>query len=159
MSILFGELLMEKLSTIFFQLIDIPQYARYATGFLDNTFSYGIGFWCIKIIDVVLIFYASKLNRVFYKEGFSVIWWIYYVGILIFNMGMANQLTIRLSYCMTSLRFIVLSFLCYYTFAIVKCKTKLITMVAVCILMFCVISYYTSIAQGHNGSSPFKFAL
>lgn len=159
LSILFGETLMEKFSTMFFQLIDAPQYARYATSFLENTFSYGLGFWCVKIIDLAMIFYASKLNRAFYKEGFSVIWWIYYIGVLIFNMGMANQLTIRLSYCMTSLRFVILSFLCYYTFAIVKCKTKLITMITICILMFCVLSYYSSIAQGHNGSSPFKFAL
>lgn len=159
LSILFGEFLIERLSTMFFQLIDVPQYARYATGFLDNTFTYGLGFWGIKIIDMTMIFYASKLNRVFNREGFSVIWWIYYIGILIFNMGMANQLTIRLSYCMTSLRFVILSFLCYYTFAIVRCKTKLVTMITVCILLFCVMTFYSSIVQGHNGCSPFKFAL
>lgn len=159
LSILLGEIIIEKSTFYFFQLVDIPQYSRYAIGFEDNTFSYGIGFWCIKIIDFTLIFYASKLGNTFKKEGFPIIWWIYYIGVLIFNLGMANQLIIRLSYCMTSLRFIILSFLCYYTFSMVRCKTKLITCITILILTFGFFSFYSSIAQGHNGCSPFKFAL
>ena len=135
------------------------QYQRYASGFLENSFSYGLGFIGIKLIDLIMICYAAKLNRVFKNEGFTVIWWIYYIGVLIFNMGMANQLTIRMSYCMTSLRFVLLSYLCCYAFLIVKCKTKLVTVVTVCILLFSVMTFYGAIAQGHNGCSPFQFAL
>ena len=159
LTILLGTTLMEQLGNFFFEVVDAWQYQRYASGFLDNSFSYGLGFVGIKLIDAIMICYAVKLNRTFKKEGFAVIWWIYYIGVLIFNMGMANQLTIRMSYCMTSLRFVILSYLCCYVFSMVKCKTKLVSIVTICILIFCVMTFYGSIAQGHNGCSPFQFAL
>lgn len=159
LTVLFGSTLMERLGNLFFEMVDAWQYQRYASGFLENSFSFGLGFIGIKLIDLIMICYAAKLNRVFKNEGFTVIWWIYYIGVLIFNMGMANQLTIRMSYCMTSLRFVLLSYLCCYAFLIVKCKTKLVTVVTVCILLFSVMTFYGAIAQGHNGCSPFQFAL
>lgn len=159
LTILLGATLMERLGNLFFEMVDAWQYQRYASGFLENSFSYGLGFIGIKLIDTIMICYAAKLNGMFKKEGFAVIWWIYYIGVLIFNMGMANQLTIRMSYCMTSLRFVLLSYLCYYTFSIVRCKTKLVSVITIGILMFCVMSFYGAIAQGHNGCSPFHFAV
>lgn len=159
LAILLGTTLMERLGNLFFDVVDAWQYARYAPGFLDNSFSYGLGFVGIKLIDMTMIFYAAKLNRVFKKEGFAVIWWVYYIGVLVFNIGMANLLTIRLSFCMTSLRFVVLSYLFCYAFSVVKCKTKLVSVVTICILMFCVMTFYGVIAQGHEGCSPFEFAL
>ena len=83
LTVLFGSTLMERLGNLFFEMVDAWQYQRYASGFLENSFSYGLGFIGIKLIDLIMICYAAKLNRVFKNEGFTVIWWIYYIGVLI----------------------------------------------------------------------------
>ena len=62
LTVLFGSTLMERLGNLFFEMVDAWQYQRYASGFLENSFSYGLGFIGIKLIDLIMICYAAKVE-------------------------------------------------------------------------------------------------
>ncbi len=156
MSLLIGKYLLTSFVDIFFANITSMQYMRYESSFLENNLTYGFGFLSIKVIDFLLIFLAPQLLKNNSKEGFHEIWWIYYIGVLIFNIGMSNELIIRLSFCLVSLRFIVLAFLFDYSFSNVK-KHKVVTVFAIVVLLLNIIAFYSSVANSYSGCSPFQF--
>ena len=158
-TIILGNVILKPLADIFFSNIESNQYLRYAKGFEDNTFDIGLGYWIEKIVDIILVFYAYRMHKKFHGYGFSIYFLLFFVGELIKNLGEGNQLTIRISYCLTSLRFVIISFLLYYIYKVIKRQQSFSFILATLILLFYTMTFFTAIAKGQAGCSPFQFAI
>ena len=155
-SIFIGKYVMGFLLDLFFSNVSSLQYSRYEEVVSDSNLSYGLGFLVIKLVDFLLIFFASKLSNYNKNKEFDIIWWIYFIGVLVFNLGLSNELVIRFSYCMVSLRFIVLAYLCNYAYNKVQSHIY-ITLTTSVIILLNFLLFYSAIAKSHSGCSPFEF--
>lgn len=154
-SLFVGTYIFQRLGEIFFSIVKLDQFARYAIGFEDNNFEFGIGVWIFKFIDLGIIWYSYKLKSE-QNSNIIVIYWIFIIGVLISNIAIGNQLIIRLSYCLISFRFILLAII---TKIFLQSACKKLTIFKAYLfsswtLIF--LAFFSSILKNNNGIYPYK---
>lgn len=155
-SLIFGNYLFKYIADQFFEFINFYQFARYSENFEDNSFKYGIGLWIMKIVDVGLIVFGSRLNK-YHNNNITIMYYIFVIGTIINNLSLGNQLIIRLSFCLISFRFILLALLLNLQIINKNFKASISSFqiyVYSTTIYFCM-SFVSSIIKNQNGVLPY----
>ena len=152
--IVFGiviEILLGELKTI--------GYGAYIENFGEEKMTYGtgLGILLMKSIDIILILYFDKLKDYFKNTSYSIIFFIYFLGLLLYNIVGLDLLGNRAIYCLISMRFIVAGYLLYYLTRKKYYHCSINRYVTTYLVVSSLMLFIANIRGGANGCSPFQF--
>lgn len=149
------DILIDLLSVFF---SDNARYLRNieSIGRLAMETTTGLGVLSTKIIDVILIFYSSKLSKVYKDYKFNTLFRIFFIGVFLSNIFQLDVFLSRVPLAMESTRIFILAFLINYLLKIRKNVINYI--IAISLLVLHLAIYYVGIINGAGGCSPYQFA-
>lgn len=162
LSFLFGEQLLSHTVEILLGNSDYLKLAGYgsyleALGENKMSFNSGIGMRILQFMDIITLFYYSKVWNVF-RDRFNLYFLLFFIGLLLYNVVGLDLLGNRAIYCLISVRFIVYGYLISYLLRnAVKSRQNLFIALVIFLLSY---MYFTaSILGAANGCSPYQNIL
>ena len=127
--------------------------------FENSEFSLGIGTYFMLAINCTIILYSDKLKDFFKEQHYIAYHNLFLIGaFLSFAVEKSNSIVFsRFLFYFSSIRLVLLGFLCYYLFSVSKDKNSKI--IGVLILFFYLLWFISAITKGAAWCSPFQFVF
>lgn len=163
-SFLFGESVLSKIVELLInssESLKVLGYGSYIADLGDNKMTYnsGIGIRILQSMDIILLCHYSRLWKFFKNNQFNIYFFLFFIGLILYNIVGLDLLGNRAIYCFISIRFILYGYLLYYWFNISGQKYY----VRLCFIsLFVGLSYLyflASIIGSANGCSPYQTIL
>lgn len=164
LSFLFGEFFLSYILELLVNSSDMLKVLGYGS-YIENlgeskmTYNSGIGMRIIQLMDVIVLCHYSRMWYAFRNYQFNTYFFLFYIGLIAYNIVSLDLLGNRAIYCLISIRFIIYGYLLYYWFKISR-QNKY---VRICFIsLFVLLSYLyflASIVGSANGCSPYQTLL
>ena len=159
LTLVFATILFSSILEWFQSLFLLTKYANYAhrLGEWDVELRSGYGVLFTRIVDGVIIYYASKLSN--YYNNFSCYYKLFFIGILLSIVFGQDLVLLRLIFPLLSMRVLILSFLFYYV-----CKNWKVSSVFFKIIICFIFGGYIgifllNIFNGAEKCTPYNFSF
>jgi hypothetical protein len=156
---IFSEIIFNGLVMITETILSQTIYFNYVPnlGIREMRLNSGIGLMLFFVCDMIIILYSDKVKRYYSEQGFAVYYGIYFTGLLLSKIFGLDMLLSRISYCMISLRFVILAFLLNFIASQARERFDVNHLIAISLLLIFSLIFLVDIWNGSSGCSPYKF--
>lgn len=124
----------------------------------ENKRGDGLSIFLFFFIDLFIILYYEKLKNYFEAFNFIKFYNLYFIGLILSRIFADNFILSRIADYFISFRIIILSFLMFYIFNILKRRNSKIVRVSAVLMCFMLLLYYYKAVYNNAGDiAPFQF--